>query len=505
MLCADDLLALELFQTLPRHRVDWVCDRARAWELNSGDFLIKEGDPPQGFCVLLSGQMLITRQSEGLAMPIGQHKAPAFFGEIPVLTDEPVMVSLRALTDCLLYEIPGEDFLELLHECRDFERTVFRVVQRRLRGLESFIRNREKMGALGNLAAGLAHELNNPAAALVRALKDLPPALIELERMNLVYGQRNVEEAHTQQWLEVREKGYDTIIHNPISGLELSDREDRMLDWLEAYGVENAWELAQPLATGGVDIEMLEQLLERWRNDPTELRDMGLRWLALSFDVMSEIAGGLRGAERISELIQSMKSYSHMDQGAQQMVDIHQGIDDTLQLLAYKLKPNIEVQRMYDPALPKILAYGSELNQVWTSLIDNAIDALHSSSQAVALRSEPSEPFQNQRQTAPLNPHLGAFPTLTIRTAQKHDAILVEIMDNGPGVPAEIQTRIFDPFFTTKPVGHGSGLGLDLVRRIIENRHQGAITLDSQPGRTCFLICLPLGEQQSLDSEAAMS
>ena len=492
MLCADELLTLELFQQLPRHRVDWVCDRAQELALKSGEVLVKEGDPPRGFSVLMSGQLIITRQSEGLEMPVGQHKAPAFFGEIPVLTDEPILVTLRALTDCLIYEIPGGDFLELLHQCRDFERTVFRVVQRRLRGLESFIRGREKMGALGNLAAGLAHELNNPAAALVRALKDLPPAMIELERMNLVYGQRNVEAAHTQKWLEVREKGYDTIINNRINGLELSDREDQMLDWLEAHGVENAWKLAQPLATGGVEVEMLDQLTERWWDDPTELRDQGLRWLALSFDVMSAIASGLRGAERISELIQSMKSYSHMDRGAQQTVDIHEGIEDTLRLFNHKLRPNIEIQRSYDPTLPKILAYGSELNQVWTSLLDNAIDALRESSQFSALGSELSANRQGSDQPSTLHPQPVAPPTVTIRTARKHNTILVEIIDNGPGIPEQIRSRIFEPFFTTKPVGNGSGLGLDLVRRIIENRHQGAITLDSTPGRTCFMVCLPM-------------
>ena len=503
MLCADELLVLELFQKLPRHRVDWVCDRAQELKFKSGEFLIKEGDPPQGFCVLLSGQIIVTRLSEGLPMPVGQHRAPAFFGEIPVLTDEPVLVTLQALTDCLLYEIPGSDFLELLHECRDFERTVFRVVQQRLRGLESFIRSREKMGALGNLAAGLAHELNNPAAALVRALKDLPPAVIELERMNLIDGQRNVEKDHTQKWLEVREMGYDTIINNPVNGLELSDREDQMLDWLEAYGVENAWKLAQPLAAGGIEVETLNQLLERWRNDPTELRDMGLRWLALSFDVMSAIASGLRGAERISDLIQSMKSYSYMDQGAQQTIDIHAGIEDTLRLLAYKLKPSIEIQRSYDPTLPKILAYGSELNQVWTSLIDNAIDALNESTQFVSSSSELPDSMPASSQTANPKPQTVSPPTITICTARKHNAILVEIMDNGPGVPEEIQSRIFDPFFTTKPVGNGSGLGLDLVRRIIENRHQGAITLDSKPGMTCFMICLPLGASPSASSDAS--
>lgn len=460
MLCVNDLIALELFQKLPKHRLEWVCDRAQFVELKPGEILVREGDTGLGFFILSSGRISITRLSEGVDMPIGQHEAPAFFGEVQVLTDEPVPVTLRALSPCRLHLLSSDDFRELLHECREFERILFQVVERRLRGLESFIRQREKMAALGTLAAGLAHELNNPAAAVVRALQNVVPALLELQRMNLVAGRNQIDEEHSQQWLKVRDDGYDAIIRSRIDPTTLSDKEEQLLEWLEDYGVEQAWKLAEPLATGGVEVDTLNQLIEPWRNDPTELRDMGVRWLALSFDVMSMITSGLRGAERIFELVQAMKSYSYLDQGAQQLIDVHEGLEDTLRLFAYKLKQGIEIRRSYDRSLPKILAYGSELNQVWTNLIDNAIDAI------------------------------GGAGIIEIATACNQHYIQVQITDSGAGIPPEIQSRVFEPFFTTKSVGKGSGLGLDMVRRIVENRHHGAISFESTPGKTQFTVCL---------------
>ncbi|CAA9299114.1 Two-component system sensor histidine kinase [uncultured Leptolyngbya sp.] len=461
VLCSEELLSLELFQKLSQDRLDWICDRACEIDLASGEVLVRQGEAPRGFFVLLAGRMSITRESEGVEMPVGQHKAPAFFGEIQVLTDELIPVTLRALTDCRVYELSGDDFRELLHDCRDFERLVFQAVQQRVRGLESFMQNREKMAALGTLAAGLAHELNNPAAAVVRALQNVTPALIELQRMNLVYGQHQVEAEHTQKWLKVRDEGYDAIIHERIAPSALSEREEQLLEWLEAYGVEQAWNLAEPLAASGVEIETLAQLTERWQDDPTELRDIGLRWLALSFEVMSIITSGLRGAKRISVLVQSMKSYAYLDRGAQQIIDVHDGLEDTLRLFSYKLKQGIKVQRFYDRSLPKIVAYGSELNQVWTNLIDNAIDAI------------------------------AGAGVIELATSSNGNHIQVQITDSGPGIPQEIQSRIFEPFFTTKPVGKGTGLGLDAVRRIVENRHQGTIALESSPGKTSFTVCLP--------------
>lgn len=461
MLCVNDLLALELFQKLPRARLEWVCDRAEEIELANGEILVREGDPGRGFFILSSGRMSITRLSEGVEMPIGQHEAPTFFGEVQVLTEEKVPVTLHALSPCRLHLICGDDFLQLLHECREFERAIFQVVEQRLRGLESFIRQREKMASLGTLSAGLAHELNNPAAAVVRSLQNVVPAMLELQRMNLVAGRHQVDEEHSQQWLKVRDDGCDAIIHQRIDPLTLSDREEELLEWLEDYGVKEAWKLAEPLAAAGIEIDTLNQLIARWRDDTTEMRDLGLRWLALSFDVMSMITSGLKGAERISELVGSMKSYSYMDRGAQQLIDIHEGLEDTLRLFAYKLKRGIEVRRSYCCDLPKIMAYGSELNQVWTNLIDNAIDAIATSG------------------------------VIEIATTCDRDQIRVQITDSGSGIPAEIQSRIFESFFTTKPVGKGSGLGLEMVRRIVENRHRGTISFTSTPGKTAFVVCLP--------------
>jgi signal transduction histidine kinase len=462
MLCVKDLSTLKLFQHLPQQHLEWLCDRAQKVDLAAGEILVQEGSTPRGVFVLIKGQISITRISEGVDIPIGQHKAPEFFGEVAILTDEPIPVTLHALTDCLIYEIAGDDFRSLLHECRDFERAVFRVMARRLRGVESFIRSREKMAALGTLSAGLAHELNNPAVAVIHALRDVIPALTELQRMNLVYGQRNIEEAHTHQWLQIRDDGYETILHDHLDLTILSDREEELLEWLEDYGVANAWNLAEPLAQGGVTVENLDNLTARWQDDPTELRDIGVRWLALSFDVMSMIKSGLRGAERIASLVQSMKSYSYLDQGVQQLVDVHQGIEDTLRIFSHRLKPGIEVSRCYGRNLPQINAYGSELNQVWTNLIDNAIDAMNDKG------------------------------SLKITTARNGNYVCVEITDSGMGIPPEIQSRIFESFFTTKPVGKGTGLGLDIARRIVENRHRGTITLESQPGETRFSIRLPL-------------
>ncbi|MEM6612210.1 MAG: ATP-binding protein [Cyanobacteria bacterium P01_C01_bin.72] len=472
MLCSEDLLKLELFQKLEASRLDWICDRAIQLELRKGKVLVREGDLHKGFFILTAGRIGITRFSEGVEMPVGQHDAPAFFGEIQIMTDDLVPVTARALSHCQVYEICPEDFLELVHSCRDFERMVFRTIQKRVMGLQSFIQNREKMAALGTLAAGLAHELNNPATAVVRSLRDMIPAMLELQRMNLVYGQRNVEAEHTAQWLKARDDGYDFIEHDDPDPLSTMDLEDALSDWLESYGVAEPWKLASSLAAGNIQPQTLEQLTQRWRDDPTELRDMGLRWLALSFEVMTMIQSGLRGAERVSGLVQSMRSYSHLDRGAKQQVDIHQGIEDTIQLLSHQLKQGIKVKRIYDRTLPKILAFGSELNQVWTNLLDNSIQAM----------AETGE--------------------LEIITMNKGDRIGVQIIDSGTGIPPEIQSRIFEPFFTTKSVGKGSGLGLDNVRRIVENRHRGSVTFESEPGRTVFMICLPVNICQ-IHTEAA--
>ncbi|MGK7911025.1 MAG: sensor histidine kinase [Synechococcus sp.] len=479
MLCKESLLQMKPFQTLPQERLDWICENAEPIHLEAGDVLVREGERSKGFFIQICGQTTISRLSHGTDMPIGRHLSPSFFGEIQVLTHDLVPVTLTADTPTQLYRLNCNDFLEILHSCREFEKDIFRTVEQRLRGLESFIQNREKMAALGTLAAGLAHELNNPAAALVRVLKDIKPAILELQRMNLVYGQQQPDDEHTEQWEALRDRGFEAILHPKNDPLAQGDREDALTEWLEDYGVEDAWKLAEPLAAGEVDLQILDGLTERWRDTSTELREMGLRWLALSFDVMSMVVNGLDGAERISTLVQSMKSYSYMDRAAQQEIDIHDGIEDTLRLFAFKLKHGIKVDRMYNRELPKLMAYGSELNQVWTNLLDNAIDALNDGIPD------------------------GSKPKISIRTCLKNNCLRVQVVDNGPGIPPDVKERILDPFFTTKPMGKGTGLGLDVVRRIVENRHGGSLLIESVPGKTCFEVLLPLAEVRSPSLQAS--
>jgi len=468
MLCSESLVQIKPFDKLPNERINWICDRAEPIYLSSGEVLVSQGDTSLGFFIQVGGKITVTQRTNGIDMPVGHHESPSFFGEIQVLTEDIVPVTLTADTNTELYRLNCPDFLELVHSCREFERDIFRTVSQRLRGLESSIRTREKMAALGTLSAGLAHELNNPAAALVRVMKDIKPAMLELQRMNLVYGQQQPDEAHTQQWTDARDRGFAAIANPDNNPLAQSDREDTLTDWLEDYGVQDAWKLAEPLAAGRVEPKTLDTLISCWRNNTTEMRDIGIRWLALSFDVMSMIHNGFDGAQRISELVTSMKSYSYMDQAAQQQVDIHEGLENTLRLLAFKLKKGINVERKYDRDMPKIMAYGSELNQVWTNLLDNAIDALG--------EGVPS----------------GKPPQITIQTCQNKNSLIVEIKDNGPGILPEIKNRILEPFFTTKPMGKGSGLGLDVVRRIVQNQHQGALLVESSPGKTCFSVHLPL-------------
>lgn len=246
MLCSESLLQIEPFEKLSFERLEWICDHAEHIHLTPGEVLVKEGDISQGFFIQPNGQITVSRLSNGIDMPVGRHEASSFFGEIQALTEDRVPVTLTADVDTDLYRLNCADFLDLIHSCREFEKDIFRTVGRRLRGLESFIQTREKMAALGTLSAGLAHELNNPAAALVRVMKDIKPAILELQRMNLVYGQAQPDEAHTKQWTDARDRGFEAIAYPDSDPLAQGDREDALTDWLENYGVKDAWKLAEP-------------------------------------------------------------------------------------------------------------------------------------------------------------------------------------------------------------------------------------------------------------------
>jgi signal transduction histidine kinase len=309
------------------------------------------------------------------------------------------------------------------------------------------------------MAAGLAHELNNPAAAVRRAASSLDEAMADALGAALRLHAHPLPPGHQAllDRLHADARGY-CASPIPLGPLERSDREDALSDWLDARGVGEAWELAPVLVTGGVSpgtLAAVEAEMGAERLEPV------VRWLAATLTATTLLKELTQSAQRISQLVGSIKEYSHMDQSPElQDTDLHRGLESTLALLAHKLKDGVEVTREYDASLPPVCAYAGELNQVWTNLIDNAVDAM------------------------------GGKGRLTVRTWHDSGQATVEIADDGPGVPPDIQDRMWEPFFTTKGVGEGSGLGLDIVRRIVQRRHGGSIRLVSRPGDTRFQVTL---------------
>ncbi|HSG81798.1 MAG TPA: ATP-binding protein, partial [Gemmatimonadota bacterium] len=328
------------------------------------------------------------------------------------------------------------------------------------RRVEEEMRQTEKMAALGKLSAGLAHELNNPAAAAQRASGQLASGLAELQAATVELTRASIASDAWDKIIEwARELGAGASGSSELSALEASDREEELLGWLEAHDVEDAWMLASTLVSAGVrkgDLDAIAAGL------PTAPLGAVILWLCRSITVQ-ELAGVVaRSTKGISDLVNVVKSYSYMDQAPLQYVDIHAGLEDTLTILGHKLKRGIEVVRQYDRGLPQVQVQGSELNQVWTNLIDNAIGAM------------------------------GERGTITIKTYRDDEHLVVEITDDGPGIPEKIQPRIFDPFFTTKGVSEGTGLGLDVARRIVKGRCGGQIDFSSRPGETVFRVGLPV-------------
>ena len=331
---------------------------------------------------------------------------------------------------------------------------------------EEELRQSEKLAALGKLSAGLAHELNNPAAAAQRASSQLRDTL---ERLSVAAVQLGEQGLTTEQWAGLaRAVEVDAATSATLSALERADREEELAGWLGSHNVDNAWQLAPPLVAAGIEGSTLEEVTAGM---PGSAVPSAVAWLSESLTA-GELLGTLTTTTTsMSELVGAVKSYSYMDQAAQQEVDIHEGLESTLRILRHKLGDNVEIVRDFDPQIPEFSVLAGELNQVWTNLLDNAIDAV------------------------------GSEGGITLRTALDGDHALVEICDDGPGVPVEIQSRIFDPFFTTKEVGQGTGLGLDVVRRIVTDRSGGSIEVHSEPGDTRFQVRLPLAGPPELGAQ----
>ncbi len=431
-------------------------------QVDAGTILAEEDDPIEFFHVLLEGEMRATRNYGSQTVLLGIVKPGMFFGEIPLLLDSPTGATVRALKPSRLFRLHKDHFWSMLSTCPSVASEIFRTMAMRVRNLEGYSQQREKLASLGTMAAGLAHELNNPATAARRASANLREVVNHLQSFAC-----NLHNSLTaQHWEPLVDASHNALARlaksPPMDSVARSDREEQLATWLDKHGVTDGWKLAPALVTARMSDDELAALAAKL---PRESLGAALSWLesTLSLEaLLNEIDGS---TARIAELVKAVKSYSHLDQSPMQDIDIHEGIENTLTILGHKLK-NVTVTRKFDRTIPRITANGGELNQVWTNLIDNAIDAVKGTGK------------------------------ICIATFRDDNQVVVEIADNGSGIPPEVQLHIFEPFYTTKGVGSGTGLGLMISNRIVADRHGGEIEFESEPGDTRFKVRLPIQQDR---------
>jgi len=456
---AEEVLAqlskISVFQDQPREELLWfisVCEERRA---APGEIIMREGEQPDYMLVMLEGEMRARAEHGPVDGPVFTIKTGDVTGMLPFSRLKVISVTGRAVVASHFLGFPVSQFIELFRRLPELVRRLVGLLTDRVRSVTRAEQQHEKLAALGKLSAGLAHELNNPSAAARRSASALRDCLIRLRE-----AARSTEIGPEDCGLlaereeEIRSSLKPTQFKDEFARVE---REEVIQSWLEQRNVADAWKLAPSLAESGLtDAQLASFAAAAGKSLGPELT----RFATLL--EMERIADELEhSSARISDLIKAIKEYSYMDQGPMQEVDIERGLETTLTIMNHKLKRGITVVREYAPALPKVMSSGSELNQVWTNLIDNAADAMKNSGK------------------------------LTIRTARENDFVLVEIGHNGSGIPPNVLSRIFDPFFTTKGVGEGTGLGLDVVSRIIKNIG-GHISVTSVPGDTRFQVRIPI-------------
>src|SRR5947209_3885598 len=459
----DELRATFLLESLTDEQLDWLIDRGTVETHDAGTVVYNQGEPAEFFYVLLEGEVELAKQMDGTDVVLTSSDLPGSYAGamrafVPGTHDESYVSSLRAVKRSRLFKLRAEDFAHVLTTWFPMAVHLLGGVFLGLTTAEAVVGQREKLIALGARSAGLAHELNSPASAEGRAAEALSSRLPEA-RSAIVKVATALDRESLKQLLALSAEAVERAQTAPtLSTLDAGDLEDTLAGRLEDAGIADAWELAPVLASAGLDEAWLQRVLTNSGNVAAD----AVRWLAAGID-LENLVGEIRtSAGRISELVSAMKDYTHLDKGPFQTIDVHDGIESTLVILKHKLKKGVQVVREYDRSLPKICAQAGELNQVWTNLIANAVEAM------------------------------GGKGTLTIRTSRERDCIVVEIADTGSGISPDIQRRIFVPFFTTKEVGEGTGLGLDISYRIVVRRHHGDIRVESQPGDTRFTLWLPI-------------
>ena len=454
----DDLRKIEVFSDVPQDDLAWLAQQFQEVRLEPGDVFLREGDPADSLVVILEGEIVMQR-TDNPDLPVYRGGAGQVTGLLPYsrLTRYPGTGRAAARTRLAL--LHKSVFPEMLRRVPELGPRLVGLMSDRIRETTRVESQREKMAALGKLSAGLAHELNNPAAAAQRSAASLRQALETVRDASIRLTRYPLSPEQREMILTFERDAQQYVAPSVADPLAQSDREESVSAWLEEHNVPDAWKLAPTLADVGVDPPKLQNLAAGVGDRVVADALTRITSVLTIFKLIGEIETSTR---RISDLVQAIKQYSYMDRAALQEVDVHQGLDNTLIILGHRLKGGgIKVVRDYDHNLPRVCAYGGELNQVWTNLLDNAIEAMQGKGE------------------------------LRVRTSRELDRVLVEIGDTGPGIPPEIQPHIFEPFFTTKGVGDGTGLGLDTVCRIVRN-HEGEIRVISHPGDTRFQVYLPI-------------